>query len=105
MCRGMAQPPTIPCPFLLPSSVTDLSLIRVSLSDYSIEGMLDPRGRLKRLHIESVHEGGLVSVVVYYPAVLCIMVTLVAVQYLPDTISLPPEQRDYVHDSLALTTF
>ncbi|KAK0494088.1 hypothetical protein EDD18DRAFT_1356035 [Armillaria luteobubalina] len=61
----VARPSNIPCPFLLPRSVVDLSLIRVSLERYSIEGMLSPDGCLRQLYIDSIQEGGL-----YLPALL-----------------------------------
>ncbi|SJL05831.1 uncharacterized protein ARMOST_09167 [Armillaria ostoyae] len=105
VCMGCARPPAVPCPFLLPASVTELRLIRVSLSNYSVEGMLDPNGRLERLHIESVDEGALVCWLLSSLYALREIVTLLASQYLPDTISLPPEQRDYVRASLAFNTF
>ncbi|KAK0495509.1 hypothetical protein EDD18DRAFT_1353963 [Armillaria luteobubalina] len=78
----VARPSNIPCPFLLPRSVVDLSLIRVSLEHYSIEGMLSPDGCLHRLYIDSIQEGGL-----YLPA------------------SLSSSERLCVRDSLAFNSF
>ncbi|PBK59901.1 hypothetical protein ARMSODRAFT_1070889 [Armillaria solidipes] len=82
--RDKARPSTIPCPFLLPASVVDLTIRRVSLHGYSIEGMLDPNGHLARLHIDSIHEGAL---------------------HLPDSPSLSPADLSYVRDSLAFNSF
>ncbi|KAK0472915.1 hypothetical protein EDD18DRAFT_1369516 [Armillaria luteobubalina] len=64
------------------SCVVDLSLIRVSLERYSIEGMLSPDGCLRRLYIDSIQEGGL-----YLPA------------------SLSSSERLRVRDSLAFNSF
>ncbi|PBK58324.1 hypothetical protein ARMSODRAFT_1028344 [Armillaria solidipes] len=53
------QPPAVPCPYLLPSSVKELRLSKVALDGHSIEGMLSPAGRLERLYIENIDGGHL----------------------------------------------
>ncbi|KAK0457359.1 uncharacterized protein EV420DRAFT_1644107 [Desarmillaria tabescens] len=53
------DPPSIPCPFLLPPSVVKLRLKKVTLAGYSLEGLLSPDGRLQRLCIESLEEGAI----------------------------------------------
>ncbi len=55
------QPPAVPCPYLLPLSVKEQRLSKVTLYGHSIEGMLSPAGRLKRLYIENIDGGHLVS--------------------------------------------
>ncbi len=54
-------PPSVICPFLLPSTVKELQLSKVAFDEYSIEGMISPAGRLERLSIENVDGGDLVS--------------------------------------------
>ncbi|KAK0433177.1 hypothetical protein EV421DRAFT_1910328 [Armillaria borealis] len=52
-------PPSIICPFLLPSTIKELHLSKVSFDGYSVEGMISPAGRLERLSIENVDGGDL----------------------------------------------
>ncbi|SJL16783.1 uncharacterized protein ARMOST_20312 [Armillaria ostoyae] len=53
------QPPAVPCPYLLPPSVKELRLSKVTLDGSSIEGMLSPAGRLEQLYIENIDGGHL----------------------------------------------
>ncbi|PBK65097.1 hypothetical protein ARMSODRAFT_978518 [Armillaria solidipes] len=61
------SPPAVPCPFLLPSSIKELRLSKVSLDDYSIEGMLLPAGHLQHLSIENIDAGHLCIPPVFLP--------------------------------------
>lgn len=58
----MGDIPCIPQPYLLPPSVVELNLARVSFLGHSIEGILSPNSNLERLCIDSVDYGGIVCV-------------------------------------------
>ncbi len=53
--------PQIPYPFMVPSSVTDLTLDGCSLCMHSLEGMMSPGMRLVALSVFNIYHGFLVS--------------------------------------------
>ncbi len=73
---GQCFPPRIPCPFLLPPTVKELRLSRVTFRGYSLEGMLAPDGQLERLVIESIEDGGLVRRYALLPCTSRMLITL-----------------------------